>query len=82
MNKATVPAASPAGSLFPEPKPRDRHGRFATTERAYADRCVYENQRLRIERDKYYRAFLATSQRASRLERELQEIKSKLKGML
>ena len=62
-------------------KPRDRRGRFATAERAYADRILEENKRLRLEVEKYkglfekyFRAWKACVSHAARVERKLKEI--------
>lgn len=40
----------------PVMKCRDSKGRFATPERAYADKAIKENNYLRYEREKYMRA--------------------------
>lgn len=62
-------------------KPRDNRGRFATPERAYADRILKENKMLRLEVDKYkalfekyFRAWKACVGYAARVERKLKEI--------
>lgn len=60
---------------------RDMKGRFATPERAYADRILVENKRLRLELDKYkflyekyFRAWKACVGHAGVLERKLRSI--------
>ena len=66
------------GGLFdndPTMRLRDTKGRFCTAERHYADKARSENTRLRYERDKYKRAWLAVCERACRLERELAGLK-------
>ena len=62
-------------------KPRDNRGRFATKERAYADRILEGNKRLRLEVDKYkalfekyFRAWKACVGYAASVERKLKEI--------
>ncbi|MCH3993018.1 MAG: hypothetical protein LKH27_08210 [Prevotella sp.] len=42
-------------SLFEEQKPRDRFGRFATRERAYADRQKEECSYWKLQAEKYRR---------------------------
>lgn len=62
-------------------RPRDKNGRFATPERAYADRILVENQRLNMELarykhlyEKYFRAWKAVVIRAGKLERKVSRI--------
>lgn len=50
---------------------RLRNGRYATKEMAYADRQMVENQRLRLEVEKYKRMYLAVVKENSRLKNEL-----------
>ena len=57
-------------------RPRDCKGRFATAERAYADKQNEENKLLRMrvdylshEREKYLRAYLSAESMASRYHR-------------
>lgn len=69
-------------SLFKAPPLRLSDGRFCTKEQYKAERTRNENKRLRLERDKYYRAWLAASSKASRLDRELRELKKKIGGLL
>lgn len=68
-------------------RPRDCKGRFATAERAYADKQNEENKLLRMrvdylshEREKYLRAYLSAESTASRYHRELIDLKEKLKA--
>lgn len=55
--------------LFKMERPvyRLRNGRYATKEIAYADKQMVENQRLRMEVDKYKRMYLAVVKENSRL---------------
>lgn len=46
---------------------RLRNGRYATKEMAYADKQMVENQRLRLEVEKYKRMYLAVVKENSRL---------------
>lgn len=46
---------------------RLRNGRYATKEMAYADKQNVENQRLRLEVDKYKRMYLAVVKENTRL---------------
>ena len=68
--------------LFEFPKPRDSKGRFCSAERAYADKAITENKRLRYDKEKYFRAYLAAANKCSRLERELNNLKTKIKQLL
>ena len=43
----------------PAMKPRDKKGRFATAERAYADKAIEENKMLRHQCEKFKRAWMA-----------------------
>lgn len=49
---------------------RLRNGRYATKEMAYADKQMVENQRLRLEVEKYKRMYLAVVKENSRLKNE------------
>lgn len=55
--------------LFNMGKPvyRLRNGRYATKEMAYADKQMVENQRLKMEVEKYKRMYLAVVKENSRL---------------
>lgn len=57
---------------------RDSKGRFATPERAMADKAIEQNRYLRLEVEKYRRAYLAAASMSSRYHRELIEVKAKL----
>lgn len=67
---------------------RDSKGRFATAERAYADREHKENIMLRLklnklirDRDKYFRAWMACADSTSRLNRELMALRAELRTL-
>ena len=60
---------------------RDRMGRFATPERAYADRAIEENKYLRHERDKYMRSYFAAADMASHWQRKYMELKEKIQSI-
>lgn len=68
-------------TLFQEKQLRDHRGRFCTKEQKRTDMAISENQRLRYERDKYFRAYMALAQRNTSLERELIELKNKIKEL-
>ena len=57
---------------------RDRKGKFATPLKAYADKAIEENKTLRLQCEKFKRAWLAVSQRANKAERELLELRKKI----
>lgn len=59
--------------LFKMERPvyRLRNGRYATKEMAYADKQMVENQRLKMEVEKYKRMYLAVVKENSRLKNEL-----------
>ncbi len=68
-------------SLFekdPAMRMRDSRGRFATPERAYADKAIEENKRLRFLCEKYKRAWFACASHAASLERELKDLRNKI----
>lgn len=72
-------------SLFdndPALRMRDSKGRFATPERARADKAIEENKYLRLEVEKYRRAFLAAGEMSSHYHRELLKVKAELKELL
>jgi hypothetical protein len=50
---------------------RLRNGRYATKEMAYADKQNGENQRLKLEVEKYKRMYLAVVKENTRLKNEL-----------
>ena len=60
---------------------RDSKGRYATAERAYADRIDAENKLLRLEvnkyknlYEKYFRAWQAVVNYSGKLERKMKEL--------
>jgi hypothetical protein len=65
----------------PAMKCRDSKGRFATPERAYADKAIEENKRLRYEREKYLRAYLSAASMASRWHRKYIELQQKVQAL-
>lgn len=71
-------------SLFgndPTMRPRDRKGRFATPERAYADKAIEENNWLRHEREKYMRSYFAAADLATHWQRKYLELREKVKAI-
>ena len=50
---------------------RLRNGRYATKEMAYADKQNSENQRLKLEVEKYKRMYLAVVKENTRLKEQL-----------
>lgn len=62
----------------PAMKCRDAKGRYATAERAYADRAISENKYLRFEREKYMRAWQAAVKTACYWEREFKKLKESI----
>lgn len=68
-------------TLFEEQKPRRKNGQYCTAEQQRVDRIENENKVLRLEREKYFRAYLAAASRNSRLERELTALKAKIKEL-
>lgn len=71
-------------ALFEETKTtyRRSNGQFATREMAYADKQANENAILRLDVEKYRRAYLTTAKRCVALERELKELKDKIKSLV
>lgn len=71
-------------TLFEDKKAvyRRSNGQFATKEVAYADKVAKENVFLRFELEKYKRAYLTTAKRCAALERELKELKDKIKNLV
>lgn len=60
---------------FKNPQLRLGNGRYCTEEQ-YRQETVYnENKRLRYEREKYLRAWLAAASRVAALERELYDFR-------
>lgn len=60
-------------ALFNMERPvyRLRNGRYATKEMAYADKQNVDNQRLKLEVEKYKRMYLAVVKENTRLKNEL-----------
>lgn len=71
-------------TLFKETKTtyRRSNGQFATKEMAFADKTAQENAILRYDVEKYKRAYLTTAKRCAALERELKELKDKIKNLV
>ena len=71
-------------ALFKEEKVvyRRTNGQFATKEMAFADKTAQENAILRYDVEKYKRAYLTTAKRCVALERELNELKDKIKNLV
>lgn len=71
-------------TLFEDKKAvyRSSNGQFATREMAYADKQANENAILRLDVEKYRRAYLTTAKRCVALERELNELKDKIKNLV
>ena len=65
----------------PALKMRDSRGRYATADRAYADKAIRENKFLRHEVEKYRRSYLAAGELASMYHRELLKVKEQLKEL-
>lgn len=57
--------------LFKMERPvyRLRNGRYATKEMAYADKQMVENQRLKMEVEKYKRMYLAVVKENTKIKR-------------
>lgn len=68
-------------ALFKEDKIvyRRSNGQFATKEMAYADKQAVENQRLRLECEKYQRMYLSVVKENTKLKRMFNEIKELVK---
>lgn len=54
------------------------NGQYATKEVAYADKMREENKSLRLERDKYQRAWMSLVNENKKLREKLAEIKNLL----
>ena len=65
----------------PAMKCRDSKGRFATPERAYADKAIKENNYLRYEREKYMRAWHAAAEMASYWQRKYLALQEQIKAI-
>jgi phage shock protein A len=62
--------------------PRDSKGRFATPERAYADKALKENRRLRSECERFKRSYYAAADLAALWQRKYQELQEKIKSII
>ena len=64
--------------LFNQQPLRRKNGRYCSKEQYRQEIIEEDNKRLRYERDKYMRSFLAAADKVSRLERELLTLKAKI----
>lgn len=64
--------------LFKQAPLRTKNGRYCTKEQLRIERVDFTNKTLTLERDKYYRAWAAAAAKATRLERELTNLKKKI----
>jgi len=62
--------------------PRDSKGRFATPERAYADKALKENRRLRSECERFKRSYYAAADLAAYWQRKHDALQEKIKSIL
>ena len=60
---------------------RDSKGRFATPEKALYDRVIEENKMLRLQVEKYKRAWLSAGEMASIYHRALIKVKDEIKEL-
>ena len=60
---------------------RLKNGRYASKEAALEDEYAHKLSWLRYEREKYQRAWLAACDRLSSVERELRELKGKVREL-
>lgn len=68
-------------SLFKEERLRRTDGKFCTKEQYMQDKLRDENTKLRVERDKYYRMYMAVVKDNERLMNEIRELKQKAKEL-
>lgn len=68
--------------MFKTEKLRESNGRFCTKERYVSEKISRENKVLRMERDKYLRAYLMLADENTRLRRELASIKDRIKTLV
>jgi len=68
-------------TMFKQHRLRRKNGRYCTKEQYRQEMVDEDNKRLRMERDKYYRAWMAAAAKAGRLERELMILKAKIKEL-
>lgn len=57
---------------------RRKNGKYCNKEQYRQEIIEEDNKRLRYERDKYMRAWLAAANKASKLEREILTLKAKI----
>lgn len=69
-------------TLFQYKQLRDHRGRYCTKEQKRTDMALNENKKLRYEKEKYYRAYIALATRNASLERELRELQERIKSLL
>lgn len=62
-------------TLFKTPQLRLANGRFCTEKDFIVDKAMSENKRLRYEKEKYLRAWLAATKRIKALELEILKLK-------
>lgn len=65
----------------PETRFRDTKGRFATPERAYVDKAIRENQYLRLECERYKRAYMSATKTSNIWQRKYFELRQKVKEL-
>lgn len=61
---------------------RDRKGRFATPQKAMADKAIEDNKILRLEVEKWRRAYLAAANMSAMYHRQLTDLKEKVKKIV
>lgn len=65
-------------TLFKPLPLRRKNGKYCNKEQYRQEIIEEDNKRLRYERDKYMRAWLAAADKASKLEREILTLKAKI----
>jgi hypothetical protein len=65
-------------TLFKPLPLRRKNGKYCNKEQYRQEIIEEDNKRLRYERDKYMRAWLAAANKASKLEREILTLKAKI----
>jgi len=63
----------------PAMRHRDKKGRYATAERAYADKAIEENKMLRHQVEKFKRAWMAAVDNSSMWQRKYTELLTKVR---
>lgn len=69
-------------TLFKELPLRRGNGRFCTKEQFRQDKVDEENKRLRFEKEKFKRAWLALVQENARLKNELKTLKEQIRELV